>query len=120
MKSLVLLGFLSIWGSALAYTPAEMAEALCSVPDKYLLRFINCTIERSPKVFQKAADVLYKCVDSVYENEGKIDSIIIYGCYEDDSEVRECLNKESKNLGKPSSKDITDIGEAAKYCLVNG
>nr|ACD11816.1 hypothetical protein [Isometrus maculatus] len=91
MKALVLLGFLSIWSSGLAYTPAEMTEAVCSVPDKYLLRYISCVIERSPRIFQKAADVLHKCVDSVYENEGKLDSILIYGCQEDvshDSEVK--------------------------------
>nr|ACD11975.1 hypothetical protein [Isometrus maculatus] len=123
MKSLALLSFLAVLWSARGYNDEEMTEAVCSIPEKYLHRFINCTIERGPVVFQKAADSIYKCIDPVYENYGKSDSVLLMGCYEDvrnHVKVKKCIREEEKSLEHPTDEDLKELREAALYCLVHG
>ncbi|XP_067141552.1 venom protein 29-like [Centruroides vittatus] len=112
--------FLAVFGVVQSFTPDEFQDAVCSIPDKYLLRFLNCTISRAPKIFQKATDILYECVDTVYEVDGKLDALLTYACDNNvsrDKEVGECLRDKGKDLGHPDRQDESTMEETAKYCV---
>ncbi|XP_067128813.1 venom protein 29-like [Centruroides vittatus] len=114
--------FLAVFGVVQSFTPDEFQDAVCSIPDKYLLRFVNCTISRAPKIFQKAADILYECVDTFYEEvDGKLDALLTYACQNDvsrDDDIVECLREKSKDLGDPDHQDVSTVNESVQYCLL--
>ncbi|XP_067141611.1 venom protein 29-like [Centruroides vittatus] len=112
--------FLAVFGVVQSFTPDEFQDAVCSIPDKYLLRFLNCTISRAPKIFQKATDILYECVDTVYEVDGKLDALLTYICDNNvlrDDDVEECFREKAKDLGEPDQQDVSTMEENVKYCV---
>ncbi|XP_067141596.1 venom protein 29-like [Centruroides vittatus] len=112
--------FLAVFGVVQSFTPDEFQDAVCSIPDKYLLRFVNCTISRAPKIIQKSADTLFECVDTFYEVDGKLDALLTYACDNNvlrDKLIDECLREKGKDLGNPDRQDASTMEEAVLYCV---
>ncbi|XP_067141516.1 venom protein 29-like [Centruroides vittatus] len=113
--------FLAVFGVVQSFTPDEFQDAVCSIPDKYLLRFLNCTISRAPKIIQKVSDIVYECVDKFYEVDGKFDALLTYACDNNvlrDMEIDECLREKGKDLGEPDHQDVSTVNESVQYCLL--
>uniref|UniRef100_A0A2I9LPY1 Venom protein n=1 Tax=Centruroides hentzi TaxID=88313 RepID=A0A2I9LPY1_9SCOR len=117
---IVAFSFLAVFGAVQSFTPDEFEDAVCSIPDKYLLRFLNCTISRSPKLLQEAADILYECIDTFYEVDGKLDALLTFGCDNNlrrDKDIKDCVEEKVEDLGHPDEQDISTMEEAAQYCV---
>lgn len=109
----------NIFCSVTAFTHSEKLTIFCSIPEKYLLRFINCTVQESPEFYQKASDLLYDCFDQFYENDGKLDCLLQFLCYESgkDINVHRCfIEKTIEELGRPSEEDRNQFDDAVHYC----
>ncbi|XP_067141554.1 venom protein 7.1-like isoform X2 [Centruroides vittatus] len=112
--------FLAVFGVVQSFHPNEIQDIACSIPDKYLRRFLNCTISRGPKIAQKVCDIFYECVDTFYEVDDKLDAILLHTCDNNvrrDDDVDECLDEKTKDLGNPDQQDAPTMEENILYCL---
>ncbi|XP_023234523.1 uncharacterized protein LOC111634077 isoform X2 [Centruroides sculpturatus] len=112
--------FLAVFGVVQSFTPDEFEDAVCSIPDKYLLRFLNCTVSRAPKIFQKAVDIVHECVDTFYEVDGKLDALLTISCdnnVQTDKDVNDCLREKGKDISDPDRQDASTMEETVKYCI---
>ncbi|XP_023234528.1 uncharacterized protein LOC111634084 [Centruroides sculpturatus] len=113
--------FLAVFGVVQSFTPYEIQDAMCSIPDKYLFRFLNCTISRAPKIFQKAVDIVHECVDTVYEVDEKLDSVLLYTCNINvllDKNIGGCLREKTEGLDNPDRQDMSSLKETAVNCMI--
>ncbi|XP_023234527.1 uncharacterized protein LOC111634082 [Centruroides sculpturatus] len=114
--------FLAVFGVVQSFTPEEFEDAVCSIPEKYLLRFLNCTVSRAPEIFQKKTDNLYECVDRFYEVDGKLDAILTVVCgntVHAQKDIEECLQEKGKDLVDLDLQDQSAMKQAAKYCVIH-
>lgn len=113
----VLFSFAVCW-SILAFV--ESAEVGCSIPDKHLLRIIDCVLDQSPASIQKFSDIIYQCIDEYYENNGKSHSILLAMCnndVQDDEDVTNCLEEKFPKLTPPTADELDEFKNRAEYCM---
>lgn len=121
MKKIITIFLLSVvsW-SVRAFTGEEILNLLCSIPEKYMFRFIGCVLDESPSSIEKISDLMYQCVGQYYENNGKIDSIRLLMCYDyvhEDEDVNNCFVEESKNLTIPSASEQVEFRTRIDDCM---
>ncbi|XP_023234521.1 uncharacterized protein LOC111634074 [Centruroides sculpturatus] len=112
--------FLAVFGVVQSFTSDEFQDAMCSIPDKYLYRYLNCTIIHAPKIYQKATDSLYECVDRFYEVDGKLDALLTFACDNNvlrDKDIEECLTKKFKDIGNPDREDVSKMEHILQFCV---
>ncbi|XP_023221368.1 uncharacterized protein LOC111623118 [Centruroides sculpturatus] len=124
MKTFVIFSFLAVFVGVRAFTGYELIEIACSVPEKYMLRLIECTINRSSQFFQKGVDVLHECVKKLHESKSKWESVLMYTCMNGihgSHDLWACTEEKLKELGPlpPPQKDMDDLIEHSKYCMIH-
>ncbi|XP_067145286.1 venom protein 29-like [Centruroides vittatus] len=124
MKTLAILFFLALSWEVRAFHEEEYIRALCSVPENYALRFIECTINGLPEMFTKMADVIHSCLKLAHEIDSRSEAVLKLLCdfsAVEKDEVKICFLTESESAKDPPGKEeIEKFVETAKYCLING
>ncbi|XP_067124757.1 venom protein 29-like [Centruroides vittatus] len=124
MKTFVIFSFLAVFVGVRAFTGVEFMEIGCSVPEKYMVRFIECTFNRSSQFFQKGADVVHECVIKWHESKSKWQSVLMYNCMNgihESPDLWACTQEKQRNVRPllPPQKDMDDLIEHAKYCMIH-